>query len=133
MIEPLKIQVRYGDLDVMNHVNNSIYLSYFEMARVYYFAELLGKNWDWESDGVLVVKNEVEYLAPILLTDKPVIEMWCDSIGTKSFGLAYRIKVEGKIYTTGKTIMVSFDAAQNKTVPIHPQMKLALEKLKEYV
>lgn len=45
MIKPVEIQVRFADLDVMGHVNNSVYLSYFEMARVHYFGELLGYNW----------------------------------------------------------------------------------------
>lgn len=132
MIAPLNIQVRYGDLDVMGHVNNCNYLSYFEMARVYYFGQMLGKNWNWQTDGVLVVKNEVEYLAPILLTDQPVIHMWCESIGSKSFGLAYRIMVGDKICTIGKTVMVCFDAFQNKSINVPDQMRIALEKLKDY-
>ena len=48
MIAPLKIQVRFSDLDILGHVNNVTYLSYFEMARVYYFKELVGTKWDWQ-------------------------------------------------------------------------------------
>ena len=52
MISPATIQVRFADLDVMGHVNNSVYLSYFEMTRVHYFKELVGANWDWRNEGV---------------------------------------------------------------------------------
>ena len=46
MIEPAKIQIRYSDIDLMGHVNNAVYLNYFEYTRVYYLDQLLGKNWD---------------------------------------------------------------------------------------
>jgi acyl-CoA thioester hydrolase len=58
MIQPAKIQVRFADIDVMGHVNNAVYLSYFEMTRVHYFQELLGLTWDWKAHGVLLVRNE---------------------------------------------------------------------------
>jgi acyl-CoA thioester hydrolase len=70
-IEPLKIQVRFSDLDMLGHVNNVIYLSYFEMARIHYFTALVGAKWDWFNEGVLLVKNNVEYHIPILLHDQP--------------------------------------------------------------
>ena len=48
MEQPIKIQVRFSDLDTLGHVNNAVYLSYFEMARIAYFTPLLGENWDWK-------------------------------------------------------------------------------------
>lgn len=44
MIEPAKIQVRLTDIDILGHVNNAIYLSYFEMTRIHYFNELVDYN-----------------------------------------------------------------------------------------
>ena len=130
MVLPLKLQVRYGDLDLMGHVNNCIYLSYFEMARVYYFGELLGTSWDWEKKGVLVAKNEVEYLEPILLNDQPEITMWCETIGNKSFTLGYSIRTGNKLCTKGNTVMVCFDTSINKSIVIPDELVEALQKLK---
>ena len=48
MIEPLSIQVRFSDIDAMGHVNNAVYLSYFELARVYYFEKIMNESWDWK-------------------------------------------------------------------------------------
>ncbi len=59
MMTPAKIQVRFTDLDVLGHVNNNVYLSYFEMTRVHYFKELLGENWDWRKFGIVLVKNDL--------------------------------------------------------------------------
>jgi len=130
MIAPAKIQVRYADLDTFGHVNNTVYLSYFENARVHYFNQLLGLNWNWKKDGVLVAKNEVEYFKPILLTDEPEIEIFLESIGTKSITLVYQVKVKGETTTIGKSILVCFSAIENRSVEVSDAWKEALLKLK---
>lgn len=131
MITPAKIQVRFADLDTMGHVNNSVYLTYFEYARVHYFNELLGLGWDWKKFGVLVAKNEVSYLKPVLLNDVPHVEVLLESIGTKSFTLAYEITVNGELTTTGKSVMVCFDVTKQSSVEISQEWKDALEKLRQ--
>lgn len=131
MIEPAKIHVRFSDLDVLGHVNNSIYLSYFEIARVHYFAHMLGTDWDWKKDGVILVKNEVEYLKPVLLHHKPYIQMFVEDIGNKSFTLSYELKVEGVLCSKGSSILVCFDSGKNETIPIPKVMREALNKLKK--
>lgn len=130
MIKSAEIQVRFSDLDVLGHVNNSVYLSYFETARVHYFGELLGHNWDWINHGVLLVKNEVEYLKPVLLNDQPQIIISLGKLGTKSFQLTYLLKVRGEVYSKGSSVLVTFDSTQKQTIPIPEKMKLALERLR---
>ena len=130
MIKPANIQVRFSDLDVLGHVNNSVYLSYFEMARVHYFGQLLGYDWDWRTNGAVLVKNEVEYIQPILLKHQPLIFVSVDEIGTKSYTLSYEIKVEDHIYTRGKSKLVCFDNDQQKSIEIPIKMLEALGRIK---
>jgi acyl-CoA thioester hydrolase len=131
MITPARIHVRFSDLDVLGHVNNSVYLSYFEIARVHYFAELLGKDWNWKKYGVLLVKNEVEYVKPILLHDEPLIHVFTEDIGTKSFTLSYKIMVNDLLCCKGKSVLVCYDADQQTTIVIPTAMKNALSVLKK--
>lgn len=131
MVTPAKIQVRYADLDTMGHVNNTVYLSYFEYSRVHYFNELLGLDWDWRKFGVLVAKNEVSYFKPILLNDQPTIEVLLESVGTKSFTLAYEIRVNGELTTTGKSVLVCFDAAKHSSIEISEEWREALNRLRK--
>ena len=128
-ILPAEIQVRFSDLDVMGHVNNSVYLSYFEMTRVHYFKELLGKNWDWKNAGVLLVRNEIDYLKPILLHQKPKILMHLIEIGNKSFQLGYEIYIDDIIHTRGSSVLVCFNAISHITIPVPQLMKKALENI----
>lgn len=131
MIKPAKIQVRFSDIDVMGHVNNAVYLSYFEMTRVHYFRELLGLEWDWKSYGVLLVRNEIDYIKPILIQHVPEIHMYFEGAGSKSISLSYEVKVDGEIYTKGISVLVSFDSRIGKTTVIPEEMRTALENLRK--
>jgi acyl-CoA thioester hydrolase len=129
-IEPVKIQVRFVDVDLMGHVNNAVYLSYFENARMHYFKEMLGSDWDWGKDGIILLKNEVEYLKPVLLNDTPKIKIVVVAIGTKSFTLGYELTVNGVLYCKGLSILVSYNNRTKKSIAITPVMRTGLENLK---
>ena len=131
MIEAAKIHVRFSDLDLLGHVNNAVYLSYFEIARVHYFKEILGLDWDWRTHTVLLVKNEVEYIKPILLHDDVRISLFTTSIGNKSFTLRYEVMVDNELRAKGSSVLVSYNAIEQKTILIPEAMKLALDKIKE--
>lgn len=129
MIDPFKLQVRFSDCDMMQHVNNAIYLNYFEEARIYYFRHLVGIDWDWKKSGVLLRKNELEYLKPLFLNDPVTIEVFLKHVGDKSFTLAYEVKVLGELRTTGTSVLVCYDSIVKTSIPIPPRMKEGLNKL----
>jgi acyl-CoA thioester hydrolase len=131
MIQPAQIQVRFSDLDVLGHVNNTIYFSYFEMTRVHYFRELLGIDWDWQSFGIILVKNEIEYKRSVLLNDRPIIKMITEQIGDKSFVLRYELIVNNVLYAIGKSVQVCFDAHTKKTISIPAVMREVLKRIEE--
>ena len=131
LIPPLKIQVRFSDLDILGHVNNVIYLSYFEMARIHYFTALVGPKWDWLKEGVVLVKNDVEYHIPILLHDEPSIFLFVKNIGNKSFSLGYNIMINDKIPTTGGSTLVCFDSTIQQAIAIPTIMREGLSTLIE--
>lgn len=129
MKEGIKIQVRFSDIDVMGHVNNAVYLSYFEIARVIFFSKLLGENWDWKKDGVLLRKNEIEYIKPVLLNEVPEIFIYTQKVGKKSFTLEYDLVVNNEIRTTGSSVLVAFDSELNISKEIPSKMKGVLNQL----
>ncbi len=129
MIAPAKIQVRFSDLDVLGHVNNTIYLSYFEMARVHYFKELLGEGWDWNKFGIVLAKNEVEYYKSVLLNHEPLITIFTEHIGSKSFTLGYELHVNNELFAKGKSVQVCFDASIQQSILVPDQMRMQLERI----
>ena len=114
----------------MNHVNNAVYITYFEQARMEYFADIIGIEWDWSSEGVLLARNEIDYKIPLLLHDEAQVEIWVSHIGTKSMEMSYRIikkhKGDWVTSTVGKSVLVSYDYKNQKTIPIPEKWKAAI-------
>jgi len=45
------IQIRFADLDALNHVNNANYMTYMETARMAYCEDVLSDDLDWTTVG----------------------------------------------------------------------------------
>jgi len=114
------IAIRFSDIDAVGHVNNAIYLTYFEVARINYWREII--NWNLREHGVIVGRSEVNYLKPLTLEDEIVCYVRTTRIGNSSFDMTHllvRLTPAGEeICTTGKTVCISYDYNQNKSVPI---------------
>jgi acyl-CoA thioester hydrolase len=83
-----KIQIRFKDLDSLGHVNNANYFSYFELARVEYFKTVMGvKTIDWNVEGLILAKVEMNFKVPVLLDDEILIYTWTSRFGSKSFDM----------------------------------------------
>lgn len=109
------IAIRFRDIDSYGHVNNAVYLNYFEQCRMAWFRERIGKAWDWKKDGIILVKNEVEYLHPVKLSDTLVGEAWVEHVGNTSFVMAYELSVgeQREQVTRGRSTIVCFDFQTN--------------------
>jgi acyl-CoA thioester hydrolase len=123
-------EIRFSDIDAMGHVNNAVYLSYFEQARIFYFKHILDQDWDWFKHGILVARNEINYAAPIFQKDKIEIITKCTHIGTKSFTITYEVMRGSEVCSTGASVLVCFDYHQKTTIAIPDDMRKKLESLK---
>jgi len=129
MLEPLLLKVRFSDCDMMQHVNNAVYLNYFEEARIHYFRQLLGTDWDWRKQGILLRKNELEYLKPVFLHEPVEITCFLKHIGEKSFTLTYEVRVNNDLRTVGTSVLVCFDSSIMQSIPIPQKMRDGLNKI----
>jgi len=84
-------QVRWADLDVLAHVNNVAYLDYVQEARIDMLRTHAPEQRDALVEGALIVRNDVTYLAPLMLRESVAIEVWVTEIKAASFTLAYEV------------------------------------------
>lgn len=114
----MKLDIRWSDMDEMRHVNNAVYLTYFEQARVFYFHEAC--EWNWKEIGAILANAHVDYIRPVVFPNPTYIYLRTSKLGNKSFELHYMITsfVKGveELTTTGHTTMVMFDYKTNKSV-----------------
>lgn len=119
----IPIQIRFNDIDLAGHVNNAVYITYFELARVAYINEFMGDiKIDWKEEGLILAKIEMNYKMPIFLEDTIVIETWVSRMGTKSLDMTCSIikiakGVEIEV-ATGIAVIVCFNYKTNQTIVI---------------
>ncbi|MFK8045520.1 MAG: acyl-CoA thioesterase [Crocinitomicaceae bacterium] len=117
-----KIQIRFSDCDMLNHVNNAIYLQYFETARIHFLTSEL-PEWDWNEQGIILANNNIDYLKPLFLTDECHITVFCTKIGQSSFTLGYHVFVKNSeeqiLKSKGESVLVCFNfkTSQKMTIP----------------
>lgn len=117
------ITVRYRDLDPQGHVNNTVYLTYLESARLGYYQRVGFYHPGPDAlTGLVVVRNEIDYLAPILLGDELSVGLRVERLGTKSITFAFQMASpsEERLLAQGKSVMVVYDNNTQKGVPIPP-------------
>ncbi|MDI6911636.1 thioesterase family protein [Nocardioides sp.] len=112
--------LRWADLDPLGHVNNVVYVDYLQEARV----DMLRTHGPAAgtgdlAEGVVVVRHEVSYLAPLAFGFEPVtIESWVTEIRAATFTLAYEIfherDGERHVYVRAKTVLTPYVFASER-------------------
>lgn len=102
--------VRFRDIDMLGHVNNAVYLTYLETARVAFWNRHFG-TFGWDRMAFLVGDAYVRYLAPIPLQTRVEIGVRFASIGNKSFVLDYQVRnaATGEVMAEARTTQVMVD------------------------
>ncbi|MCG8411494.1 MAG: acyl-CoA thioesterase [Bacteroidales bacterium] len=131
------IQIRFNDIDIMAHVNNSIYQNYFDLARTQYFEQVFQSTIDWKKEALVLAKITIEYFNPTFLDERIEVLSTIYKLGTKSLRMFQQvINSETKeVKAENKAILVSFGVEENSAIPIPNKWKnkiITFEKEIEY-
>lgn len=128
-----EVTIRYSDMDIFGHVNNAKYFSYLEEARIAWFEAFVPEKWDFEKHGVLVARNEIDYLKPVNPGDRLVIRVGAAGLGNSSI----QVKYEGYVLNGGRedavvlafkaaTTLVSWDTVAGRVCRVHEPWRKAI-------
>jgi acyl-CoA thioester hydrolase len=119
-------RVRFRDLDAMGHVNNAVFLTYIESARVA-FLQHLGAAPSLEQMSIIVARVEIDFRAPVGFGEEVEIAVRTTRFGEKSFDLDYELRVGDRVVAEAKSVLVGYDYGRRKAVaiPEHWREKLA--------
>ncbi|HEY0540971.1 MAG TPA: thioesterase family protein [Actinoallomurus sp.] len=105
-----EFHVRFGDIDVLGHVNNCRYLTYLEDARISMFRLDLIREGREPLKGLVVARHEIDYKRPLLFGPDPVrVETWVTEVRAGSFALAYEVRDDEHVYARASSVMVAYD------------------------
>ena len=128
------VVTRYSDYDSKGHVNNAVYFTYFESARVDALRDTFRrtmKKEDAVDPPLIVAEARIKYVSQAKIGDPLEIEISVAEIRTKGFSFHYRIvdARDDRLVAEGDTVQVAFDYDAGRTMPIPPEMRAGLEAM----
>ncbi len=113
----VEVEVRFRDLDPMGHVNNAVYLTYFEIARTAYMQQM-ARFEGLHDINFVVARVECNYRQGARFGQRLRIECGTVTLGRTSLTLAYRISADGALLADGQTVLVWFDYQKNEKLEV---------------
>jgi acyl-CoA thioester hydrolase len=111
-------EVAFRDLDAFGHVNNAVYLTYLENARVTYMRDVLGVD-SLADLLVIVVSVNIDFRSRASLGETLEIGSRVTRVGQKSFDLDHEIRgTDGRLVAESHTVLVAFDYEKDEAMPI---------------
>ena len=108
--------VRFRDLDGMGHVNNAVFLTYMESARIAFLSSLgAGDN---PQHSLILARMEVDFRSPIAFGEEVEVGIRPSRLGTKSFELEYEVRADGRVAAEGRSVLVGYDYERGASVEI---------------
>ena len=122
------LATRYADYDTKGHVNNAVFLTYFEMARERAWVDGLGQDADF---AFILAEATVRFVSEAKIGDALEIEITTSEVRTKAWVWSYVIRraADAAVVAEGRTVQVMYDYAAARTVPIPGDLRERLATL----
>ena len=119
-------RVRFGDLDALRHLNNVVFLRYFETARISYLNELLEQHDPVSRDGgfgFIFAACHIDYRSPGHFDEEVAIRVRPAEVGTKSLKLEFDMRVGDRLLAEGYGVLVGYDYEAQRSAPLPEELK----------
>lgn len=123
------LDVRWGDMDALGHVNNSIFFRYLESARIAWYDSIDVPAWRAKpTDGPGLVATELAFRRQLKYPAKIVVEVRTSRMSARSFSLDFRVvdAIDGTVYAEGSSTNVWVDYAAEKALPLPEPLRAVL-------
>jgi acyl-CoA thioester hydrolase len=113
-----RIPIRWGDMDAMGHVNNTVYFRYMEQARIGWFDALVPEEEAWKSTGIVIANASSNFKRPINYPGIVEVRVFVGAPGGSSVPTYYEMAVGEALYADGAATVVFIDMEKQKPVRI---------------
>ena len=123
-----RLEPRYNDYDTKGHVNNAVFLTYFEIAREKAWIDGLGGDADFP---FILAEATVRFRSEAMIGDPMEIEITTSEVRTRAWVWSYAIRDprDGRLIAEGKTVQVMYDYEGRRAVAIPAELAARLPSL----
>jgi acyl-CoA thioester hydrolase len=120
--------VRYCDYDTKGHINNAVFLTYFEMARSHAWATVAGGDADFP---FILAEAHVTFVSEATIGDALEIEIMTTEVRTKAWVWSYVVRraSDGVVVAEGNTVQVMYDYDAHRSVEIPLAVRQSLARV----
>jgi acyl-CoA thioester hydrolase len=124
-------RVRFGDLDAMRHLNNVVFLRYFETARIAYIRNLMPghdpahpEQTKW---GLIFAECHINYRSPVYFDEEVRVECSVGEVRRSAFQVEFTMRVAERVAADGYGWLVGFDYGAEKSSPLPDAFREVLQ------
>jgi acyl-CoA thioester hydrolase len=110
-------RVRFRDCDPMGHVNNAVFSTYLEQARIGVLGDL---------DPFILAHVEIDFRAELRQGEEVEVRSRCSNVGTKSFELEHELRAGDRLVAEAKSVLVGYDYEAGRSVPLTEEQRRRL-------
>jgi acyl-CoA thioester hydrolase len=125
----ISLDVAWGEMDALGHVNNIRYIAWAETARIALFEKLGMSTRPGDPVGPILARIENDYLEPVEYPARVTVGIRTERVGNSSITLAHEIWREGapgKVVARGRAVVVLLDYATMEKVRVPDAVRSAL-------
>lgn len=114
------LEVRFRDIDAFGHVNNAVFFSYVEQARIRYLLDVLQPDTGFGGMPLILARVELDFRSPIRFGEDVTVETRVDRIGGSSFAMRHRMTAgpDDRLVGDVQTVIVAYDYAAASPMPV---------------
>jgi acyl-CoA thioester hydrolase len=114
------LQVRFRDIDAFGHVNNAVFFSYVEMARIRYLLDVLEVEADFSTLPLILARVELDFRAPVFFDDELEVATRVDRIGRTSFSMSHHVTAgrDRRLVAEVASVLVTYDYGSSSPIRV---------------
>ncbi len=123
------IQVRFRDTDAFGHVNNAVFFTYLELARVRYLIDVLELEGPFERMPLILARVELDFRSPIMFGEEVEVTSQVDRVGRSSIAMSHALTAgaERRLVGESASVLVTYDYAVARPIPVPDDWRRKLE------
>lgn len=128
------MQLRFNDIDMLGHVNNTSYFELFDLGKNEYFKAVRHGQVDWTRPPLMIVNINIDFLAQTHFDEPVAVQTQTTHIGSKSIAMLQQLinTRTGEVKAQCSSVLVHFDISTGTPSPITEEWKNDIQQFEQH-